>query len=58
MAKKPNENDVAFIEALAELLSTQNLTEIEVNQLFFQGHHRKNKQSLLSHLFAQALASP
>ena len=32
MAKNPNENDVAFIEALAELLSTQSLTEIEVNR--------------------------
>ena len=32
MAKKPNDNDVAFIEALAELLSKQSLTEIEVNR--------------------------
>ena len=37
MAKKPNENDVAFIEALAELLSTQNLTEIEVNRNYSEG---------------------
>jgi len=34
MAKKPNDNDVAFIEALAELLSKQSLTEIEVNRKY------------------------
>jgi len=34
MTKKPNENDVAFIQALAELLSAQDLTEIEVNRLY------------------------
>ena len=32
MTKKPNENDVVFIQALAELLSAQDLTEIEVNR--------------------------
>ena len=32
MTKKPNENDVVFIQALAELLSVQGLTEIEVNR--------------------------
>ncbi|MDA8540623.1 acetyl-CoA carboxylase biotin carboxyl carrier protein [Planktomarina temperata] len=30
----PNENDVVFIQALAELLSAQDLTEIEVNRLY------------------------
>ena len=34
MTKKPNENDVVFIQALAELLSAQDLTEIEVNRLY------------------------
>ena len=34
MTKKPNENDVVFIQALAELLSAQGLTEIEVNRLY------------------------
>ena len=34
MTKKPNENDVVFIQALAELLSSQDLTEIEVNRLY------------------------
>ena len=34
MTKKPNENDVVFIQALAELLSEQGLTEIEVNRLY------------------------
>ena len=34
MSKKPNENDVVFIQALAELLSAQDLTEIEVNRLY------------------------
>jgi acetyl-CoA carboxylase biotin carboxyl carrier protein len=32
MTKKPNEDDVVFIQALAELLSAQDLTEIEVNR--------------------------
>ena len=32
MTKKPNENDVVFIQELAELLSAQDLTEIEVNR--------------------------
>ena len=32
MTKKPNENDVVFIQALAKLLSAQDLTEIEVNR--------------------------
>ena len=34
MTKKPNENDVVFIQALAELLSAKDLTEIEVNRLY------------------------
>ncbi|MDG1240543.1 MAG: acetyl-CoA carboxylase biotin carboxyl carrier protein [Planktomarina sp.] len=34
MTKKPNENDVVFIQALTELLSAQDLTEIEVNRLY------------------------
>ena len=34
MTKKPNESDVVFIQALAELLSAQGLTEIEVNRLY------------------------
>ncbi|MDA8770379.1 acetyl-CoA carboxylase biotin carboxyl carrier protein [Planktomarina temperata] len=34
MTTKPNENDVVFIQALAELLSAQDLTEIEVNRLY------------------------
>ena len=32
MTKKANETDVIFIQALAELLSAQDLTEIEVNR--------------------------
>jgi acetyl-CoA carboxylase biotin carboxyl carrier protein len=32
MTKKSNENDVVFIQELAELLSAQDLTEIEVNR--------------------------
>ena len=36
MTKKPNENDVVFIQALAELLSAQDLTEIEVNRNYGQ----------------------
>ncbi|MEO0359073.1 MAG: acetyl-CoA carboxylase biotin carboxyl carrier protein [Pseudomonadota bacterium] len=32
MSKKQREDDVAFITALAELLTAQNLTEIEVNR--------------------------
>ena len=32
MTKKPNENDVVFIQELAELFSAQDLTEIEVNR--------------------------
>ena len=32
MTKKLNENDIVFIQALAELLSAQDLTEVEVNR--------------------------
>ena len=34
MTKKPNENDVVFIQALADLLSAQGLTEIEVDRQY------------------------
>ena len=57
MAKKPNENDVAFIEALAELLSTQNLTEIEVNRNYSEGDSLNVRISKTQNI-VQATASP
>ena len=57
MAKKPNENDVAFIEALAELLSTQNLTEIEVNRSYSEGGSLNVRISKTQNI-VQATASP
>ena len=57
MAKKPNENDVAFIEALAELLSTQNLTEIEVNRSYSEDDSLNVRISKTQNI-VQATASP
>jgi acetyl-CoA carboxylase biotin carboxyl carrier protein len=55
MTKKPNENDVVFIQALAELLSSQDLTEIEVNRLYGEDNSlnvRISKAQNVTHLTA------
>jgi acetyl-CoA carboxylase biotin carboxyl carrier protein len=60
MTKKPNENDVVFIQALAELLSSQDLTEIEVNRLYGEDNSlnvRISKAQNVTHMTA-ALAAP
>ena len=57
MAKKPNENDVAFIEALTELLTTQNLTEIEVNRNYSESDSLNVRISKTQNI-VQATASP
>ena len=60
MTKKPNENDVVFIQALAELLSAQDLTEIEVNRLYGEDNRlnvRISKTQNVVHM-AAAPAAP
>jgi acetyl-CoA carboxylase biotin carboxyl carrier protein len=60
MTKKPNENDVVFIQALAELLSAQDLTEIEVNRLYGEDNRlnvRLSKTQNVVHM-AAAPAAP
>ena len=60
MTKKPNENDVVFIQALAELLSAQDLTEIEVNRLYGEDnslHVRISKTQNVVHMAAAAPAA-
>ena len=61
MTKKPNENDVVFIQALAELLSAQDLTEIEVNRLYGEDNSlnvRISKTQNVVHMAAAAPAAP
>ncbi|MDB9811755.1 acetyl-CoA carboxylase biotin carboxyl carrier protein [bacterium] len=59
MTKKPNENDVVFIQALAELLSAQDLTEIEVNRLYGEDNSlnvRISKTQNVVHMAAAPVA--
>ena len=59
MTKKPNENDVVFIQALAELLSSQDLTEIEVNRLYGEDNSlnvRISKAQNVTHMTAAPAA--
>ena len=59
MTKKPNENDVVFIQALAELLSSQDLTEIEVNRLYGEDNSlnvRISKAQNVTHVTAAPAA--
>ena len=59
MTKKPNENDVVFIQALAELLSAQDLTEIEVNRLYGEDNSlnvRISKAQNVTHVTAAPAA--
>ena len=62
MTKKPNENDVVFIQALAELLSAQDLTEIEVNRHYGEDDSlnvRISKTQNVVHMAPQvAMAAP
>ena len=61
MTKKPNENDVVFIQALAELLSAQDLTEIEVNRLYGEDNSlnvRISKTQNVVHMAPAAPAAP
>lgn len=56
MTKKPNESDVAFIEALAEMLSEKNLAEIEVKRDYGQDDSLRVKVSRYSASPAQPAA--
>jgi acetyl-CoA carboxylase biotin carboxyl carrier protein len=59
MTKKPNENDVVFIQALAELLSSEALTEIEVNRLYGEDNSlnvRISKAQNVTHVTAAPAA--
>ena len=59
MTKKPNENDVVFIQALAELLSSEDLTEIEVNRLYGEDNSlnvRISKAQNVTHVTAAPAA--
>jgi len=61
MTKKPNENDVVFIKALAELLSAQDLTEIEVNRHYGEADSlnvRISKTQNLVQMAAPVVAGP
>ena len=58
MTKKPNENDVLFIQALAELLSAQDLTEIEVNRLYGEDHSLNVRISKTQNVVHMAAAAP
>lgn len=56
MTKKPNENDVVFIQALAELLSAQDLTEIEVNRLYGEDNSLNVRISKMQNVVHMAAA--
>jgi acetyl-CoA carboxylase biotin carboxyl carrier protein len=58
MTKKPNENDVVFIQALAELLSAQDLTEIEVNRLYGEDNSLNVRISKTQNVVHMAAAAP
>ena len=58
MTKKPNENDVLFIQALAELLSAQDLTEIEVNRLYGEDNSLNVRISKTQNVVHMAAAAP
>ena len=58
MAKKPNDNDVAFIEALAELLSKQSLTEIEVNRKYGEDDCLNVRISKTQHVVQATVTAP
>ena len=57
MTKKANETDVIFIQALAELLSAQDLTEIEVNRNYGEDDSL-NVRISKTHNFVQMAAAP
>jgi len=57
MTKKANETDVIFIQALAELLSAQDLTEIEVNRNYAEDDSLNVRISKTQN-FVQMAAAP